>query len=65
LGVRPLHYLQDLRIEAAKQLLENSDMQIDEILYEVGYEDLSSFSRLFQQRTGLTPSGYRKRFKVY
>lgn len=63
LGIRPLTYLQNLRIEAAKHLLESSDMNIETVIYEVGYEDVSSFSRLFHERTGLTPTAYRERFK--
>ncbi|MDF9618448.1 helix-turn-helix domain-containing protein [Pseudomonas entomophila] len=63
LGMQPLTYLQNLRIEAAKQLLELTDLHIETILVDVGYSDASSFSRLFQARTGLTPTAYRERFK--
>jgi transcriptional regulator GlxA family with amidase domain len=63
LGMQPLTYLQNLRIEAAKQLLEITDMNVETIIHEVGYSDASSFSRLFQERTEMTPTAYRDRFK--
>ncbi|MFK7802814.1 MAG: GlxA family transcriptional regulator [Anaerolineae bacterium] len=59
---RPIEYLQDLRIETAKRLLETSGMPLDEIIGHVGYRDISSFRRLFKQRTDLTPRQYRQRF---
>ena len=55
--------LQDLRVEEAKRLLEASAMPVDEISFDVGYEDASFFRRLFKRRTGLTPSQYRRMFK--
>jgi AraC-like DNA-binding protein len=33
---------------------------VDAIAYEIGYEDVSSFGRLFKRTTGLSPSAYRK-----
>ncbi|MDX1506546.1 MAG: helix-turn-helix domain-containing protein, partial [Spongiibacter sp.] len=60
----PLHYLQRLRINAAKRLLENSNMPIESLMQEVGYQDLSSFSKLFQRETGLTPSSYRRQARA-
>jgi transcriptional regulator GlxA family with amidase domain len=62
LGVPPLIYLQNCRIEAAKQLLENTALPLVAVIEQVGYTDISSFSRLFKKRTGLTPAAYRKRF---
>ena len=58
----PIQYLQTLRIERAKHLLESSKQSIDQITLKVGYEDGNSFRRLFKDRVGLTPSAYRKRF---
>ena len=63
LGMQPLTYLQNLRIEAAKQRLEITDLNIETILHEVGYCDASAFSRLFAERTGMSPSAYRQRFR--
>ncbi len=60
----PLSYLQNIRIETAKQLLENTTLPIIEVTERVGYADISSFSRLFKKRTGLTPAAYRQRFKT-
>ena len=58
----PMQYLQELRIEKAKLLLESSQTAFDQITLQVGYEDGNSFRRLFKQRVGLAPSAYRKRF---
>jgi transcriptional regulator GlxA family with amidase domain len=62
-GVTPIDYLQNLRVEEAKRLLESKPMPVDEISVEVSYEDRSFFRRLFKRRTGLTPSQYRRMFQ--
>ncbi|MGB4073694.1 GlxA family transcriptional regulator [Pseudomonas sp.] len=59
----PIEYLQNLRIERAKFLLESSQQAFEQITLQVGYDDGNSFRRLFKQRVGLTPSAYRKRFE--
>lgn len=59
----PLEYLQNLRLEAAKKRLESSADSIERIVTQVGYDDLSSFTRLFKKHTGLSPSQYAKKFK--
>ena len=64
IGDSPIMYLQRLRIEAARRQLELSRDSIDEIAWQVGYEDSSSFNRLFKRITGMTPGGYRKRFSL-
>jgi hypothetical protein len=61
-GFTPLEYLHRLRIEAAKRLLETSNLSVDEITGAVGYGDSRSFSRLFRSSAGLSPSEYRQRF---
>lgn len=62
LGETPSAYVQRLRIEEARRLLENSALGIDEVTRKVGYDDVSSFRRLFRDHTSLTPTQYRKRF---
>lgn len=63
-GLTPIVYVQRLRIEAAKRRLERTDVSIEEISWQVGYEDAAFFRRLFRRTTGLTPSAYRKRFRI-
>lgn len=61
-GDSPLNYLQRVRIEAAKLQLETTRETIDEITWQVGYEDSNSFRKLFKKYTGLSPREYRDRF---
>ncbi|MEO3678731.1 GlxA family transcriptional regulator [Rheinheimera fenheensis] len=58
----PLNYLQRLRVEQAKRLLETTNQPVEQIVLQVGYEDVSSFRKLFLQYTELTPSQYRHKF---
>ena len=61
-GMTPLEYVHTLRLEEAKQLLETTDLSIDAVANEVGYEDGSFFRRLFRRKVSLTPHAYRLRF---
>ncbi len=63
-GDTPLHYLQRLRVEIAKTLLETRLHSFDEIAYQVGYEDTGFFRKVFVQQTGLRPKEYQKRFTM-
>lgn len=62
LGVTPLAYLQSQRIEIARTLLESGDLSIEEIARQVGYQNCSSFTRLFRKHVGTPPAAYRSRF---
>lgn len=61
-GMTPNNYLQQLRVEAARHLLEVSSKGVEEITSLVGYDNPSSFRRLFKRMTGLSPREYRSRF---
>jgi transcriptional regulator GlxA family with amidase domain len=63
-GLTPLSYVQRLRIEDAKRRLERTEVSIEEISWQVGYEDPAFFRRLFKRTTGLAPGAYRKRFRI-
>ena len=63
-GLSPLAYVQRLRIEDAKRRLERTEASVDEISWQVGYEEPAFFRRLFKRVTGLTPGTYRRRFKI-
>lgn len=62
-GLSIIDYVQNLRIEEAKHLLETTDLPIDEIGVQAGYENLSFFRQLFRRRCGLSPAGYRRLFR--
>jgi transcriptional regulator GlxA family with amidase domain len=63
-GLSPLAYVQRLRIEDAKRRLERTEASVDEISWQVGYEEPAFFRRLFKRITGLAPVVYRRRFKI-
>ncbi|WP_296981053.1 GlxA family transcriptional regulator [Thalassolituus sp. UBA1505] len=58
----PISYLQNIRLERAKYLLESTRRPISSITFDVGYEDVNSFRRLFRKRVGVSPMEYRERF---
>ena len=62
-GCTPVRYLQRVRIENAKRRLESTPASIEEITEQIGYDDCSTFRRLFKQHTGLSPREYRGRFQ--
>lgn len=59
-GTTPHQYLMHGRLELAKKLLTETNMSIQEISEQVGFEVLSSFSHQFSRQEGLSPSAYRK-----
>ena len=58
-GTSPHNYLLQLRINRAAADLRNSDKQITEIAFDVGFNDSNYFTRQFKKRMGLTPQEYR------
>jgi len=62
IGGTPVQHIQKMRIERTKYLLETSSLPLDEILQRVGYQDASTFGRIFKRYTGLTPGQYRHNF---
>ncbi|MFT3765600.1 MAG: helix-turn-helix domain-containing protein [Minicystis sp.] len=63
-GHTPVEYLQLLRVERAREWLEQSAQSFDEIAWKLGYADAGAFRRIFQRAIGLSPSEYRRRFRV-
>jgi AraC-like DNA-binding protein len=61
-GYSPMEYIQTLRIEEAKHLLETTASSVEMIAVETGYEDPNFFRRLFKRKVGITPARYRQRF---
>lgn len=58
----PLNYLQKIRVEKAKHYLESTNLPVEQIVFKVGYEDVASFRKLFNNHTQLSPKNYRERF---
>ncbi|MDR5863181.1 helix-turn-helix domain-containing protein [Halomonas campisalis] len=61
-GYSPVHYLQQLRVEEAKRLLESTDEPVDDISWRVGYEEAAAFRRVFKRITRLSPGEFRRKF---
>jgi transcriptional regulator GlxA family with amidase domain len=61
-GLTPRAYLQRIRIDAAKRLLETTTDPVDQLSARVGYGDPTAFRRAFTQATGLGPRPYRQKY---
>ena len=61
-GNTPLEYLQRVRIEAAKKLLENSSDSIEQIAAKCGYDDIGFFRKIFKRHVALNPKEYQKKY---
>ena len=62
-GYQPIDYVQGIRVEAAKHMLESTADSVETISSSVGYDDPTSFSRVFKRKVGLTPGRYRTKFR--
>jgi len=60
----PLEYVHRVRVEEARRRLERTGTDIDEIGCDVGYENPAFSRRLFKRVTGMTPSAYRRKFRL-
>jgi transcriptional regulator GlxA family with amidase domain len=56
----PVEYLQEVRINRARELLKHSNLSIAEIAFATGYNDVSYFTGLFRRLHGVTPNAYRR-----
>lgn len=59
----PAEYLQRVKIEAAKSLLESGRKTVNEVMFEVGYADLKAFRDVFKKTAGMSPVDYRKKYE--
>ncbi len=56
----PAHYIRDVRLIKAKEMIENEDLSIGEICFQVGFLSQSHFTRAFIEKYGVRPTAYRK-----
>ena len=64
-GLTFTEYLGRVRVDKAKQLLLNPHLRISEIAYDVGFQSLTHFNRVFRQVTGKSPSAYRESRSIH
>jgi YesN/AraC family two-component response regulator len=57
-----VEYMQRVKIEAAKKQLETGRKTVNEVMFEVGYNDIKAFRELFKKITGLSPIDYRNKY---
>jgi len=58
----PLEYIQRVKIEASKKKLESSALNIQEVMFSIGYNDEKAFRNTFRKYTGLSPFEYRSKY---
>jgi transcriptional regulator GlxA family with amidase domain len=58
-GLSPVQYHLSLRLKQAHYLLSNTPMSIKEIAFRLGFCSVYYFSKLFKEKTGITPGEYR------
>lgn len=61
-AITPLDYLQRVRVEAAKKAFEKTRQTVNEVMYEVGYNDVKAFREVFSRVTGMSPVNYKSRY---
>ncbi len=59
-GDSPSEYLRQQRVAAARELLRTTNLSVGEVAYQVGLQDVSYFTSLFQRYAGMTPGRYRR-----
>jgi AraC-like DNA-binding protein len=62
-GTSPISYIRELRLGRAQELLVSSDYSIMQIACQIGYENQSTLTRLFQKELGITPREYREKYR--
>lgn len=63
-GMSPIVFVQRLRVEKAKEMIEHGAEDIDALAEAVGYKDAVSFRRIFRRLVGMTPVQYRRRYAL-
>ncbi|WP_281559457.1 helix-turn-helix domain-containing protein [Thalassomonas sp. RHCl1] len=60
--MKPIQYIQRIRVQKACELLESSTQSFEQISLNIGYDDVNSFRKVFIKVIGLSPSAFKARF---
>ena len=63
-GIPPHEYLIEYRLSLAKDMLSNTSLSMTDIAAQTGFRDIFAFSRRFMDKTGMSPSEYRRQNSV-
>lgn len=61
----PANYIKNKKLEKAKKLLNNSQLNITEICFDIGFNDLASFSKAFTRKFNVSPLNYRNKSEMF
>ena len=53
-------YIRHVRLEAAREMMTNTDLNISQIVYSIGFTRRSYFSKIFKEKFGITPNQFKK-----
>ena len=56
-------YIRHVRLESARDMLKNTDLNISQIVYSIGFSSRSYFSKIFKEKYNITPNGFKKKLK--
>ncbi len=60
--LKPIQYIQKLRVQKACELLESTTQNFEQIALNIGYDDVNSFRKVFIKIMGLSPTAFKARF---
>ncbi len=63
LGISTVNYVNKIKLSEAKKMIQHTELSISEIAWNLGYESIQYFSRLFKEETGMSPSDYSATIK--
>lgn len=61
LGMSPIEFIKETRIKRAAQLLDNGQLNVSEVSFQIGMNDARYFSKCFKHKYGMTPSEYKNK----
>lgn len=62
-GSSPIHYMHEIRIKKAKEMLESDYGTLNDVAVSIGYPNIFHFSKMFKKLTGISPGSYAKQQK--